>query len=176
MRNYKFIINKAQLCILKASFVYLFVTSSCSSSQNLRTNTTKDYIEDLKVMRIQMDSLSQNITVNQHEIFKLISNLRIDNKSILFYPPDSTGKQYPMKETTTIVNKEYLNDGSIDTSIDSETHQISVGLEELKDLMKSIVDNTTEKVQLSWWSLNKDKIFIVFLVIVGVLIYRLFKK
>lgn len=161
MKLYDYIMNKVSRCITLAPFMCLLMVlvCSCRPSRNLTTETNKDYSGSFELLMQRIDSVTKSMTMNQQEIFKRISNLKVENTTVLYSLPDSTGKQYPMQESTTKVNKENRESRQIDTQIIDEVQKISVGLEKLMGIVESAIDNKTEKVMLSWWSLNKDKVY-----------------
>lgn len=167
MKLYNYIMNKVSRCIVLAPFMCLLMVSvcSCRTSQNLTTEISKDYSGNLKLLMQRIDSVTKSMTMNQQEIFKQVSNLKVENTTVVYSTPDSTGRQYPIQESTTKINKEDREDRKTDTQIMDEVHKISTGFEELKETVESVVSSKNEQVQLSWWNLNKDKVYIVIIVL-----------
>lgn len=149
---------------------------SCRPSQNLTTDTSKDYSKNFDLLMQQIDSVTKSMTMNQKEIFSRISNLKVDNKTVVYSLPDSLGRQYPIKESTTTVNKEDKEDRQTYTQIEEEIKQLSSSFEKLKTLVESSISKNTEKIELSWWNLHKDKVYIFIIILMLVALFYKYIK
>lgn len=117
------------------------------------------------------------MTMNQLEIFKRISNLKLESTTVVYSPPDSTGSQYPMQKNTTKINKEVKENNRTDTHIIDEAQQLSTSIEDLREIIKSTFKCNSVQVQESWWDRNKDKVYNGFiLIVIGLVLFRLKNK
>jgi hypothetical protein len=106
-----------------------------------------------------------------------LSNLKLENTTIYLSHPDSTGKQYPIKQSTTSLNKQ-------EEEHTQEFETLCVAFSYLSDRIDSLSRNVNQMLnkqeaikELSWWDLNKDKIYVgAFLIIIGLILWNRIKK
>lgn len=65
-----------------------------------------DYSSELQQLRNSLDSLHIDIDKQSKVTADKLSNLKLENKTVYLSMPDSTGKQYPIKQSTTNINKQ----------------------------------------------------------------------
>ena len=59
-----------------------------------------DYSSELQQLRNSLDSLHIDIDKQSKVTADKLSNLKLENKTVYLSMPDSTGKQYPIKQST----------------------------------------------------------------------------
>jgi hypothetical protein len=107
-----------------------------------------------------------------------LSDLKIENTTVYLSDPDSTGKQYPVKESTTTASKQEQERIEVDETLSITLQQLSNRLDTISNKVNVLLNQKETVVELSWWDLHKDKVYIgiIGLFIVGWLVYRWRKK
>ena len=157
------------LIIAIAFIVLLGVFSSCATSKNTDTQKQVDYSSDLLHIQHSIDSLIFDFSKQTKVTTDKLSNLKLENKTIYLSAPDSTGKQYPIKESTTTASKEEQERQQIDETIILAMEQFSARMDSLNSKLDALVNEKSKVVELSWWDLHKDKVYcgVIVLLIVG---------
>ena len=154
--------------------IIMLVCCSCATSKNTDIQKQVDYSDDLLYIRSSIESLNYDFNKQTKVTTDKLSNLKVENKTVYLSAPDSTGKQHTIKESVTIASKDEQEKKEIDESIISRIEQFSTRLDSLSDKLEVLLNEKTRVVELSWWDLNKDKVYcgIIVLLIVGWLVYR----
>ena len=95
-----------------------------------------DYSSELQQLRNSLDSLHIDIDKQSKVTADKLSNLKLENKTVYLSMPDSTGKQYPI------------------------ISQISSKLDSLYQRVNELSKSSGKTIELSWWDLHKDKIYL----------------
>lgn len=74
--------------------------------------------------------------------------------------PDSTGKQYPIKQSTTNINKQDTEHTESAETSSISISQISSKLDSLYQRVNELCKSSGKTIELSWWDLHKDKIYL----------------
>ena len=166
------------LIIAIAFIVLLGVFSSCVTSKNTDTQKQVDYSSDLLHIQHSIDSLTFDFSKQTKVTTDKLSNLKLENKTIYLSAPDSTGKQYPIKESTTTASKEEQERQQIDETIILTMEQFSARVDSLNSKVDALLNEKTKIVELSWWDLHKTKLYcgIIALLIVGWMVYKRRRK
>lgn len=106
-----------------------------------------------------------------------LSDLKIENKTVYLSPPDSTGKQYPIKESTTTASKQDQERTEVDETLSITLQQFSNRLDTISNKVNALLNQREKVVELSWWDLHKDKVYcyVIGLILAGWLVCK-FKK
>ncbi len=157
--------------------IIMLVCCSCATSKNTDTQKQVDYSNDLLNIQRSIESLRYDFTKQTKVTTDKLSNLKVENKTVYLSEPDSTGKQHTVKESTTIASKDEQERQEVDEAIVSRMEQFSTRMDSLSDKLDVLLNERTKVVELSWWDLHKDKVYcgIIFLLIVGLLVYRIQK-
>ena len=104
-----------------------------------------------------------------------MSDLKIENKTVYLSLPDSTGKQYPIKESTTTASKQDQERTEISEVLSITLQQFSNKLDSLSYKVDAMLNQKETVLELSWWDLHKDKVYIglIFLIIIGGIVFKL---
>ena len=129
--------------------------SSCATSKNIDHTGQLDYSEILQQMQSRMDSLLVNMHMQRKEVSEKLSNLKIDNKTIYYSLPDSTGKQYPMQVSETTVNKEDKENKTTDTELNVTIRQLVTEVSDLRQKLDAAILDKEKVQEVSWWDLHK---------------------
>ena len=89
-----------------------------------------------------------------------LSNLKLENKTVYLSMPDSTGKQYPIKQSTTNINKQDTEHTESAETLSISISQISSKLDSLYQRVNELCKSSGKTIELSWWDLHKDKIYL----------------
>ena len=101
-----------------------------------------------------------------------MSDLKIENKTVYLSAPDSTGKQHPIKESTTTASKQDQERTEVDETLSITLQQFSNRLDTISNKVNVLLNQKEIVVELSWWDLHKDKIYVIIIFIaIGVLVY-----
>ena len=75
--------------------------ASCKTSRNMETQKQIDYSGELSRIQSMIESLRVDVSKQTKVTTDKLSDLKIENKTVYLSAPDSTGKQHPIKESTT---------------------------------------------------------------------------
>ena len=88
--------------------------------------------------------------------------------------PDSTGKQYPVKESTTTASKQEQERTEVYETLSITLQQFSNRLDTISNKMNALMNQKEKVIELSWWDLHKDKVYvgIIVLIIIVLIIHK----
>lgn len=150
---------------------------SCRSSRNLDSHVNAITQEEMQHLMQRMDSLMANVHLLRSESNERFANLKMENKTIYYSAPDSTGRQYPTAVSETKSESSEQESSRIDTELYATVTMLSVKVDSLAAKFDAVLNKQEKIVELSWWDRHKDKVYIGFaIIIVGWLVYRSRKK
>lgn len=152
--------------------------SSCKTSRNMETEKQIDYLSEFKRIQTMIESLQVDVYKQTKIATDKFSDLKIENKTIYLSAPDSTGKQHPVKESTTTASKQEQERTEIDETLSIVLQQFSNRLDTISNKVNALLNQKETVVELSWWDLHKDKVYIGILVslLVMWMLYRIKSK
>ena len=148
--------------------------TSCKTSRNIETQKQIDYSGDFLYLRNLIESLRLDVNKQTKITTDKLSDLKIENTTVYLSDPDSTGKQYPVKESTTTASKQEQERIEVDETLSITLQQLSNRLDTISNKVNVLLNQKETVVELSWWDLHKDKAYIgiIGLFIVGWMVYR----
>jgi len=160
--------------ILLTSAIWL---SSCKASRNIEMQKQVDYSGEFQYLRNMIESLQMNVNKQTKITTDKLSDLKIENKTVYLSAPDSTGKQYPVKESTTTASKQDQERTEVDETLSITLQQFSNRLDTISNKVNALLNQREKVVELSWWDLHKDKVYcyVIGLILAGWLVCK-FKK
>lgn len=161
--------------ILLTSAIWL---SSCKASRNIEMQKQVDYSGEFQYLRNMIESLQMNVNKQTKITTDKLSDLKIENKTVYLSAPDSTGKQYPVKESTTTASKQDQERTEVDETLSITLQQFSNRLDTISNKVNVLLNQKETVVELSWWDLHKDKVYIgiISLIIIGVIVNKVRNK
>ena len=107
-----------------------------------------------------------------------LSDLKIENKTVYLSLPDSTGKQYPVKESTTTASKQEQERTEVYETLSITLQQFSNRLDTINNKMNALMNQKEKVIELSWWDLHKDKVYvgIIVLIIIVLIVHKVRNK
>lgn len=152
--------------------------SSCKASHNMEMQKQVDYSSEFNQIKSMIESLRVDVSKQTKITTDKLSDLKFENKIVDFSPPDSTGKQYPMRESTTTASKQEQERTEVYETMTLTLQQFSNRLDTISNKVDAILSQKEKIIELSWWDLHKDKVYIgiIGLFIVGWLMYMTRKK
>ena len=143
--------------------------TSCKTSRNMETEKQIDYSGDFLYLQNLIESLRLDVNKQTKITTDKLSDLKIENKTVYLSSPDSTGKQYPIKESTTTASKQDQERTEVDETLSITLQQFSNRLDTISNKVNAILSQKEKVVELSWWDLHKDNVYycIIGLLIVG---------
>ena len=152
--------------------------TSCKTSRNIETQKQIDYSGDFLYLRNLIESLRLDVNKQTKITTDKLSDLKIENTTVYLSDPDSTGKQYPVKESTTTASKQEQERIEVDETLSITLQQLSNRLDTISNKVNVLLNQKETVVELSWWDLHKDKVYIgIFgLFILGWLVYMWMNK
>ena len=152
--------------------------ASCKTSRNMETQKQIDYSEDFLYLRNLIESLRLDVNKQTKITTDKLSDLKIENKTVYLSAPDSSGKQYPVKESTTTASKQDQERTEVDETLSITLQQFSNRLDTISNKVNALLNQREKVVELSWWDLHKDNVYccIIGLLIVSWLWDKLRKK
>ena len=148
--------------------------TSCKTSRNIETQKQIDYSGDFLYLRNLIESLRLDVNKQTKITTDKLSDLKIENTTVYLSDPDSTGKQYPVKESTTTASKQEQERIEVDETLSITLQQLSNRLDTISNKVNVLLNQKETVVELSLWDLHKDKVYIgiIGLFIVGWMVYR----
>lgn len=164
----------AKMCLtaiisLLAVIVCCFVCSSCQASRNMEIQKHIDYSGDFNQIQSVIESLRADVSRQTKITNDRLSNLKLENKTVYLSAPDSTGKQYPVKESTTTASKQEQERAEEDETLSVTLQQLSNRLDTLSNKVDAVLNQKEKVIELSWLDLHKDEVYYC---IIGLLIVR----
>lgn len=152
--------------------------ASCKTSRNMETQKQVDYSGDFLYLRNLIESLRLDVNKQTKITTDKLSDLKIENKTVYLSAPDSSGKQYPVKESTTTASKQDQERVEVDETLSITLQQFSNRLDSLNSKVDAMLNQKETVVELSWWDLHKDKVYvgIIVLIIIGVIVNKVRNK
>lgn len=149
--------------------------TSCKTSRNMETEKQIDYSGDFLYLQNLIESLRLDVNKQTKITTDKLSDLKIENKTVYLSSPDSTGKQYPIKESTTTASKQDQERTEVDETLSIALQQFSNRLDSLSYKVDAVLNQKETVLELSWWDLHKDKVYIglIFLIIIGGIVFKL---
>lgn len=142
--------------------------SSCKTSRNIEMHKQVDYSREFQYLRNVIESLRLDVNKQTKITSKKLSDLKIENKTVYLSSPDSTGKQYPIKESTTTASKQDQERTEVDETLSIALQQFSNRLDSLSYKVDAVLNQKETVIELSWWDLHKDKVYIGTIALIGV--------
>jgi hypothetical protein len=151
--------------------------TSCKTSRNMETEKQIDYSGDFLYLQNLIESLRLDVNKQTKITTDKLSDLKIENKTVYLSSPDSTGKQYPIKESTTTASKQDQERTEVDETLSITLQQFSNRLDTISNKVNALLNQREKVVELSWWDLHKDKVYcyVIGLILAGWLVCK-FKK
>ena len=152
--------------------------TSCKTSRNIETQKQIDYSGDFLYLRNLIESLRLDVNKQTKITTDKLSDLKIENTTVYLSDPDSTGKQYPVKESTTTASKQEQERIEVDETLSITLQQFSNRLDTISNKVNVLLNQKETVVELSWWDLHKDKVYIgiISLIIIGVIVNKVRNK
>lgn len=152
--------------------------TSCKASQNMETEKQIDYSGDFLYLQNLIESLRLDVNKQTKITTDKLSDLKIENKTVYLSLPDSTGKQYPVKESTTTASKQEQEQTEVYETLSITLQQFSNRLDTISNKVNALTSQKETVVELSWWDIHKDKVYctIIILLIIFFLLYCIKSK
>lgn len=149
--------------------------SSCKTSRNIDAQKHVDYSQQFKLIQNTVESLRVDVSKQAKITNDKLSNLKVENTTVYLSPPDSTGKQHVIKESTTTASKQEKERMEIDETLSLTLQQVSSRLDSLDNKIDAMLNQDEKVVELSWWDLHKDAVIGIIAIIILLIIARLKK-
>jgi hypothetical protein len=152
--------------------------TSCKASRNMETEKQIDYSGDFLYLQNLIESLRLDVNKQTKITTDKLSDLKIENKTVYLSLPDSTGKQYPVKESTTTASKQEQEQTEVYETLSITLQQFSNRLDTISNKVNALTSQKETVVELSWWDIHKDKVYctIIILLIIFFLLYCIKSK
>ena len=164
-------------------YIIIFLMSgiwfaSCKTSHNIEMQKQIDYSEDFLYLRNSIESLRLDVNKQTKVTTDKLSDLKIENKTVYLSLPDSTGKQYPVKESTTTASKQEQERTEVYETLSITLQQFSNRLDTISNKMNALMNQKEKVIELSWWDLHKDKVYvgIIVLIIIVLIVHKVRNK
>ena len=151
--------------------------TSCKTSHSIESQKQIDYSGDFLYLRNLIESLRLDVNKQTKITTDKLSDLKIEDKTVYLSAPDSSGKQYPVKESTTTASKQDQERTEVDETLSITLQQFSNRLDTISNKVNALLNQREKVVELSWWDLHKDKVYcyVIGLILAGWLVCK-FKK
>ncbi len=152
--------------------------TSCKASRNMETEKQIDYSGDFLYLQNLIESLRLDVSKQTKITTDKLSDLKIENKTVYLSLPDSTGKQYPVKESTTTASKQEQERTEVYETLSITLQQFSNRLDTISNKMNALMNQKEKVIELSWWDLHKDKVYvgIIVLIIIVLIVHKVRNK
>ena len=152
--------------------------TSCKTSRNMETQKQVDYSGELSRIQSIIESLRTDVSKQTKITTDKLSDLKIENKTVYLSLPDSTGQQYPVKESTTTASKQEQERTEVYETLSITLQQFSNRLDTISNKMNALMNQKEKVIELSWWDLHKDKVYvgIIVLIIIVLIVHKVRNK
>ena len=152
--------------------------TSCKTSHNIEMQKQIDYSGDFLYLRNLIESLRLDVNKQTKVTTDKLSDLKIENKTVYLSLPDSTGKQYLVKESTTTASKQEQERTEVYETLSITLQQFSNRLDTISNKMNALMNQKEKVIELSWWDLHKDKVYvgIIVLIIIVLIVHKVRNK
>ena len=152
--------------------------TSCKTSRNMETQKQVDYSGELSRIQSIIESLRTDVSKQTKITTDKLSDLKIENKTVYLSLPESTGKQYPVKESTTTASKQEQERTEVYETLSITLQQFSNRLDTISNKMNALMNQKEKVIELSWWDLHKDKVYvgIIVLIIIVLIVHKVRNK
>lgn len=149
--------------------------SSCKTSRNMETEKHVDYSREFQYLRNMMESLCLDVNKQTKITSEKLSDLKIENKTVDLSPPDSTGKQYPIRESTTTASKQELENTEVNEILLLTMQEFFKQLDSISNKVDVVLNQKETVIELSWWDLHKDKVYccVIGVILVGWVAFKI---
>ncbi|EIC71903.1 histidine kinase [Bacteroides sp. D2] len=149
--------------------------ASCKTSRNIEMQKQVDYWGEFQFLRNSIESLKTDVSKQTKITTDKLSDLKIENTTVYLSAPDSTGSQYPVKESTTTASKLEQERIEVSEELSVALQRFSNRLDSLSNKVDVILNQKDMVVELSWWNLHKYKVYcgISCMLIIVWLIYKM---
>ena len=132
-----------------------------------------DYSDDFNRIQSIIESLRVDVNKQMKMTTEKLSDLKIENTTVYLSAPDSTGRQYPVKESTTTASRQDKERTEVDETLSVILQQFSNRLDSIDNKVNALLNQKETVIELSWWDLHKNKVYVgIIIFIVGYLMYR----
>ena len=132
-----------------------------------------DYSDDFIRIQSIIESLRVDVNKQMKMTTEKLSDLKIENTTVYLSAPDSIGRQYPVKESTTTASRQDKERTEVDETLSVILQQFSNRLDSIDNKVNALLNQKETVIELSWWDLHKNKVYIgIIIFIVGYLMYR----
>jgi hypothetical protein len=144
----------------------------------METEKQIDYSGDFLYLQNLIESLRLDVNKQTKITTDKLSDLKIENKTVYLSLPDSTGKQYPVKESTTTASKQEQERTEVYETLSITLQQFSNRLDTISNKMNALMNQKEKVIELSWWDLHKDKVYvgIIVLIIIVLIVHKVRNK
>lgn len=104
-----------------------------------------------------VESLRVDVNKQMKMTTEKLSDLKIENTTVYLSAPDSIGRQYPVKESTTTASRQDKERTEVDETLSVILQQFSNRLDSIDNKVNALLNQKETIVELSWWDLHKDK-------------------
>nr|DAZ69511.1 MAG TPA: hypothetical protein [Caudoviricetes sp.] len=133
----------------------------------METEKQIDYSGDFLYLQNLIESLQLDVNKQTKITTDKFSDLKIENTTVYLSAPDSTGKQYPVKESITTTTKQDQERTEVDETLSITLQQFSNRIDTISNKVNVLLNQKETVVELSWWDLHKDKIYIGIIILIG---------
>lgn len=142
------------------ALAFSFLLASCGTSENVKTEEQKDYTNELLSLSSSLDSLEVSME-NRFEItMEKIADMKMESTTIYLSTPDSMGRQYPIKQNVTTINKqegEKVESSGVETAMIERLLSV---VDSLRDALTAKTEKREKVIEVSWWDMNKYRVLI----------------
>lgn len=145
---------------------------SCAASRNSSSQTSLDYESGFTEVKQMISSLSARLTVSAGELSSRLQNLKVTNTTNYYSAPDSSGRQYLVSSSNTGIESDVSETSQTTIDLNLDVTFIREQLDSINHRLDALYSKNEQTVQLSWWDLNKDKVYLgLFILVLVSIIY-----
>jgi len=142
----------------------------------METEKQIDYSGDFLYLQNLIESLRLDVNKQTKITTDKLSDLKIENKTVYLSLPDSTGKQYPVKESTTTASKQEQERTEVYETLSITLQQFSNRLDTISNKVNVLMSQKETVVELSWWNIHKDKVYCTIIILLIIIFFALLYK
>lgn len=150
---------------------------SCASPQEVEYTGGEKTSNRYELLFSATDSMFGEISAGQRELKDRLAELKIENKTVYYSAPDSTGRQHPVSVSETVARGSEKESSRTDTRMDVLLQRMMSRVDSLSGKVDAVLREQRKTVELSWWDRNKGcidtAVQVMVLIAFGYIVYKL---
>ncbi len=133
----------------------LFAMCGCAGSKHLETERTADYTGHSSSFEDTVDSLRMELSRVVRQTMERFSDLKVENRTVVWSEPDSCGRQYKERESHTSIDRRDREITELEEKTMADYLKLSHRIDSLTEKVEGLSLEKVAERKLSWWEETK---------------------